>query len=211
MFRLSSARRATELFQADKLAHLADIAVFKADALGARGNPQTLAQLSDLPVLDARDHDLERLGALPVGTFGRAYADFMRDNGLSPFILTDAVPAEVRQRNAFTVRYAATHDLFHVLLGFDTSWPGELGVLGFAVAQRYASFQRVAALLAFLVYPFLCGFNLRGLVRAWSRGQDLGRRARPILMMPLESLFERDLDQVRAELGLAVQVRPVAA
>ena len=202
MFRLSSARLAADLFKADKDRHIADIAVLKSDAMGVRTRAGLAEKLAALPRLDAAEHDLERLSALPEDTFGHANARFMLDNGLSPFVLTDAVAPEIRARNAFVIRYAATHDAFHVLTGFDTSWPGELGVLGFAVGQGYSGFQRFAAVLAFLVYPFWCGFRVGALVRAWRRGYRLGTRARCVLAEPLEAWFDRPLADVRAQLGL---------
>lgn len=205
----SSAQLAKRLYREDKEAHLADIAVLKGDAMGTRGSLSTRERLRALERLDAAEHDLDALIALPEHTLGHAYARFMRDHGLSPFVLTDAVEAEVVRRNAFIVRYAATHDLFHVLLDFDTSGAGEIGVLGFAVAQRYAGFQRWAAVLAFLLYPFMFGASPVALVRAYRRGLRLGRRADFLLDKPLEAWFDRPLDELRAELGLAAAARRV--
>lgn len=202
MSALTSLRRAVNLYKADKELHIADIAVLKADAFGTRGNATCERRLAGLDRLDGADHDLDALAALPQHTFGYAYARFMLDNGLSPFVLTDEVAPEVRRRNAFAIRYATTHDMFHVLLGFDTSWPGELGVLGFAVGQGYTGWQVFAAVLAFVLYPFLCGFRVRALIRAWRRGLRLGRRASYLLALPLEQRFEEDLGDLRAELGL---------
>lgn len=195
-------RRANTLYRQDADAHLGDIAVLKADAFGVDVRPELRAALDPvrgwLPTID-----LDALGAMPANTFGYAVAAFMRAHGLHPFVVTDAIDDDMRRRNAFGIRYATTHDLVHVLLGFDTSWAGELGVLGFAVGQGYTPWQRLGAALAWALYPLWSGFRIRALWHAWRRGLAAGRRAPFLLGVRLEERFDEDLDDLRASLGLA--------
>ena len=45
---------------------------------------------------------------------------------------------EEADSHLFALRYTVTHDIFHVLLGFDTSYAGEMGVFAFTIAQNYS-------------------------------------------------------------------------
>ncbi|NJN23330.1 MAG: hypothetical protein HC810_01565 [Acaryochloridaceae cyanobacterium RL_2_7] len=83
--------------------------------------------------------DLEALRQLPEGTLGHAYAQHMQENGIYPLVISPDLQAEAHQ-DPFALRYTATHDIFHVLLGFDTSYAGEMGVFAFTVAQNYSQF-----------------------------------------------------------------------
>lgn len=119
-----------------------------------------------------------------------------------PITFSDAIaPAELR-RVAATARYIATHDLIHVLLGHDTSIPGELGVSGFAIGQNY--FRRGRLILALqivigsLMRPHLAHRSLANL-RA---GYRLGKRVRHLLAQPFEDLLAEDLEHVRRRVGL---------
>jgi ubiquinone biosynthesis protein Coq4 len=51
------------------------------------------------------------------------------------------ISADVRERfrdNPYALRYTTTHDLHHVLTGFDTGLAGEAGVVAFNVGQGSA-------------------------------------------------------------------------
>ncbi|MFN7145151.1 MAG: Coq4 family protein, partial [Myxococcota bacterium] len=146
------------LARRDTLA-LGDFAVLKTDLAGVDVRPALRPLLEPvrgwLPPID-----LDALAALPPNTFGHAYARFMRANGLAPFTVTDAIDPAMRRRNAFGIRYATTHDMFHVLLDYGASWPGEMGVLAFAIGQGYTRSQLLGGVLAWLIYPFRCRFAL---------------------------------------------------
>ena len=108
----------------------------------------------------------------------------------------------MKARNAFGIRLASTHDMIHVLTGFDTSWPGEMGVYAVQVAQRWSRMSWLLGLATWLVYPVLTGFRIPTLRRAWRRGLALGRRAPFLLGERLEDRFDEPLDAVRASYGL---------
>jgi ubiquinone biosynthesis protein COQ4 len=198
---LSSIRRAQELYRAEPEAHLGDIAVLKFDAWGIDVRPPLRPQLEPvrgwLPRID-----LQALRALPANTFGAALARFMDEHHLSPFVVTDAIDAPTRARNAYGIRYATTHDMFHVLLGFDTSWPGELGVLAFAVGQGYTANLWLQAAFAWLLYPLWSRGAVRACWQAWRRGLAAGRQAPFLLGVRLEERFGEDLETLRRELSL---------
>jgi ubiquinone biosynthesis protein Coq4 len=126
----------------------------------------------------------------------------MRARGLSPFTVSERVGQEMIRRNVFAVRYAVTHDIFHLLLGFDTTLSGEMGVLAFAVAQGYSRAQVVSLVLAAVLYPILAPRQARRTLRALARGYRLGKQARCLLAERFEERWEEPIDAVRRDLGL---------
>ena len=115
MINLKQLYRAIQASQYPK--NLGDFAILKADALGARIHPSVAAKMQSVvgyyPTID-----LEALSQLPDESFGREYAHHMQENHLTPFNVSPELD-DVAQRNVFALRYAVTHDIFHVLLGFD--------------------------------------------------------------------------------------------
>ena len=95
--------------------------------------------------------DLDALDALPVGTLGHAYARFLRDRGLTPDVF-DGPPDGIRdERAAYAIqRLRQTHDLWHVVTGYDTDPASEIALQGFTFAQLRApgSFFLAAAGMA---------------------------------------------------------------
>lgn len=185
---------------------LGDGAVLKADALGARASRDAEAKLERvrgyLPPID-----LDALARLPKGSFGHEYARFMREKGLSPFRVSSRIDAEMLRRNVFAVRYAVTHDIVHVLLGFNTRYPGEMGVIAFAAAQGYSFASKVGLVLATVLYPLLSLREAGETFRALRRGYRLGKAARFVLGVRFEERWAEPLTAVRRDLGLPERIR----
>ena len=101
---------------------------------------QCLKQRRDLPtILD--DH--ATLKALPDGTVGRAYVDFMVREGLSAAGLVEESEKWYDKQNSFDddleffgYRMRDTHDLLHVLTGYGRDQLGETSVLAFSHAHN---------------------------------------------------------------------------
>ena len=116
-------------------APLGDVAALKLDALSAppRGINAQLERLRGY----APEQDLAVLRTLPPGSLGREYARFLDANGITPLVVSAHIKERFRE-NPFVLRYTATHDLHHCLLGFDAGLAGEAGVYAFTVAQGAA-------------------------------------------------------------------------
>ncbi len=78
--------------------------------------------------------DVPALLELPADTLGGAYARFMTERSLSP----ESIPhLQARTDLEYVIaHFYETHDLWHVLTGFDTSASGEAGLQAFYVAQN---------------------------------------------------------------------------
>ncbi len=183
-------------------ARLDEVPALKSELGGTRASPEIEAQLDAV-----RGHhptlSLDALLALPPTSFGHATGAFLRDQGLAPLGVSPDLDPELVARNAFVLRYGAIHDMIHVLLGFDASWPGEIGVWAFVGAQRWSPTFRVAAVAALLVAPLRCPLRLGAAWRAFQRGRALAAGAPPLITLRLEDHLARELSAVRAELGLA--------
>lgn len=187
-----------------------DIAVFKADVCLGRTRPALAARLRRLDQI-VPPVDLDALRVLPAGTFGRAYADFLDDNGLCPFIVTEVTPPEVMARNLHWARYSLIHDMAHVLLDAGPDLVGEMKVYGFAVAQRYALSLAMFLPLVLVVMPLLAPHRIGAMVRSFRAGYALGRRAPCMMTQRLEDHFAAQLPEVRRAVGLRQARRSATA
>ena len=76
--------------------------------------------------------DVDALMAMEKGTLGRSFAEFLAKNGLDPAPLTDQAD---REGEYLIAHLYETHDLWHVLSGYNRDPMGELGVLAFSLGQ----------------------------------------------------------------------------
>lgn len=180
---------------------IGDVGIYKSELAGGGAREeieQALASMGDT----FPEVDLDELGALPRGSLGREYAEFLRANELEAFRISDRIGPELLRRNMFIARYSLFHDVFHVLTGFDTSPAGELGVWSFVAAQRYSAGHWLAVLAALLIYPFLAPRQILTQWRNLRRGIRMGRRAATLITVPFETMWERPVAQLRRELSV---------
>jgi ubiquinone biosynthesis protein COQ4 len=149
--------------------------------------------------------DLDRLSALPEGSFGRSYAEFMRRERIEAKGLVDAAQAvaETRdldpERDWFFQRLRDMHDLWHVLTGYGRDLAGESANLAFSYAQTRNRGIGVIVLAAAVLGPRSLDLHWpRYLWRAWRRG----RRTLPLPMAAYEELLPLPLAEVRWRLRI---------
>jgi len=147
--------------------------------------------------------DRDRLAAMPQGSLGRHYLDFVTTGNISAEGLVEASSGvdqtwRVDSDEAYLMdRIRDMHDLWHVVTGYDRDLVGEAALVGFSTMQL----------------PNLGGYALTftGMLvagrsaDAWRtirRGIRRGRRARWLPAAPWETLLTRPLAAVRAELNI---------
>jgi ubiquinone biosynthesis protein COQ4 len=144
--------------------------------------------------------DLEQLGALPKGTLGRAFADFATARCLDPA----SIPRLEAPDDATYVRahLYETHDVWHVVTGFDTDVAGEIGLQAFYSAQidgRLPRWLVAGGLLhAVLKEPDDWSRRLEAVTHGWRKGKE----ARPLFGTRWDEMWHMPLPEVRAQLGL---------
>ncbi|MEM7435990.1 MAG: Coq4 family protein [Myxococcota bacterium] len=197
MGRLQSLRKAVSAYREGRIG---DAAAYKAGLLQATPYPAVAEALSrletPLPAIS-----LETLGALEPGTLGRTYADHMHRENLTPLDLSDEARRDLGE-HVLGLRYTLLHDLFHVLLGFDTSWAGELGVWEFVGAQKYCPQYERAARWSWRVYPLVAPSQMSAFRANSRRAKALAANASCIIAHDFTESWSDPLDIVRADLGL---------
>ena len=170
-------------------------------------DPQGQRLYAEHRLIDTKSVDLDALAALPAGTLGRAYAEFLRTHGLSPDVF-EAAPTEVTDpRAAYAIqRLRQTHDLWHVVTGYETDPASEVALQAFTFAQLRAPSALILAALGIL----------RG-TRAKPRivldvmsAARTGHRAERLAVFPWEDHWSTPLVTVRSLLGLPVEPRAAA-
>ena len=168
---------------------------------GLPSDPQVEAALVARPRI--APVDMESLLALPEGTLGHAWASFMRSKGFS---LEDLAPQHNGEGDFWiSTHMRETHDLTHLLTGFDTDIPGEMGVQGFNAAQLPG--LPVPYLLFAGVLLNCAGFQgpeaAKARITSFMRGYALGQQSRLLFGLDWSQWWSRPLAEVRAELGLS--------
>lgn len=154
--------------------------------------------------------DLPKLRALPEGSFGRAAAEFFDGQGLDPGVLHHTPMAEQTDFMRFKQHMERTHDLWHVVTGFATDVPGELGLQAFSIAQIGSplGYLLLSAGMFHLAQDDELGARV---LDELSRGWHHGKAARPFFGVDWEALFPLPLVEVRARMGLGPDGVPNAA
>ncbi|WP_017662086.1 Coq4 family protein [Baaleninema simplex] len=175
---------------------------FKIEPISLGAKPSLLTQLrelaSDYPIID-----LEALSHLPKGTLGYEYARYMLENKIQPLEISPKLQA-IAEQKPFAFRFTITHDLFHVLLGFDTSHAGEIGVFAFTVAQNYSICMSAFHPLVRFIYPFALLKQKKAIWENSRRGYTLGKQADCLLLYQFEKDWTCSIDKIRDKLGLVL-------
>ena len=165
--------------------------------------------LADRPSLLAVLSDRAALLALPEGSFGRAYAEFMQAGGLTAEGLVEADATAARNNPAEPMldpdrvyvgdRLRDMHDLWHVLTGYGMDEAGEAANLAFTYAQIPSLGIGLIVVAGAVLGPKDWTLSWpRYLVRAWRRG----RRAGCLAGAPYEEMLSLPLAEARRRLGI---------
>jgi ubiquinone biosynthesis protein COQ4 len=151
-------------------------------------------------------NDRARLAALPVGTLGLSYHEFMAVEDLSADGLVDAskaagggpVSAELQ---LFRERSRDQHDLHHVTTGYGRDGLGEVCLLAFGYAQTRNRGIGVIVLAGLVkIARALPGQPVRAaVVQAYRHGRAAAR----LIEQDWEALLALPLDAVRGRLAIA--------
>ena len=151
--------------------------------------------------------DLAELGALPEGSLGRAFSEHMVSRGLDPA----ALPVlEGQSEDEYVLAHLyESHDVWHVVSGFDTDVKGELGLQAFNLAQ-FPGYVALLILSAGLLNTLIFAKDeADARMEEIARGWWLGRRVKSFLGAPWADWWARPLAEVRADLGVPEPVQSV--
>lgn len=142
---------------------------------------------------------LEDLDGLPQGSLGRVFADHCRSRNLDPNLVR--VPPDDEIGWVLNHLYQ-THDLWHVITGWDNDLPGEVG-LGTFYAGQFGSpaFFGMMLALIFLNRVFRRS-DLGPVMAATSDGYRAGLRAEPLFGVAWDELWEVPIDEIRSRFAV---------
>lgn len=183
----------------------------------AVGTPEALApvmhRIAEDPAvaraLDERHRihiDLPTLRKLPQGTLGREFADHMLANGLDPAALPDLPSPDAV--SFFRAHLYETHDIWHVITGFGTDWPGELGLQGFYMAQIPGPLPALLLAMGAIRVAFIEPRESDRVFDEMTTGWRMARAARPLFGVHWDELWDVPLDEVRRKLGVVAAATP---
>lgn len=160
------------------------------------------------PMLD--DHSWIR--ELPEGTVGRAYVEFMEREGLSAQGLVDESEKFRSKAHEYDDamlwygnRLRDTHDLFHVLSGYNRDALGEASLLAFTYSQQPGL---GIIFISFVGCQTIAKHAPKGarIMDCFWEGKRNGAKAARIIEQDIPSLLREPLDAARARLGIEMPV-----
>lgn len=147
--------------------------------------------------------DTEALRALPEGTLGRSYVDHLDAMGFDPdYYRKIEVENDV---DYVLMRIRQTHDIWHVVTGFDTHPLGEICVKACELAQTHRPLAGAICAGGLFRYLLRQPDQFNEYLESVAAGYRLGIKARPLLAMRWEDMWDRPVEDIRAEL----RVRPL--
>jgi ubiquinone biosynthesis protein COQ4 len=145
--------------------------------------------------------------ALPEGTVGRVYAEFMEREGLSAIGLFEESVKMGRKRYDDQLQWVIdrmrdTHDLLHILTGYGRDALGEQCVLAFTYGQQPSPGNLFIAWLGALEIKRTVKPKA-SIIGAVAEAQRMGKAARRLLDEDIRALMAEPIDQARARMGIA--------
>lgn len=156
------------------------------------------------PILD--DHSW--IKALPEGTVGRAYVEFMEREGLSAQgLVEESAKHRAGQPDFdddylwFGNRLRDTHDLFHVLSGYNRDALGEASLLAFTYSQNPGNGVLFISFMGCRTIAKNAPKAARIMDCFWE-GKRNGAAAQKIMRQDIIALMKEPLEDARARLGI---------
>ncbi len=147
--------------------------------------------------------DRDALRAMPAGSFGRAYLEFVETQNLSADGLVDASEVGLNFQDEDFKRYASRtrdmHDLWHVLTGYGRDTLGEDCLLAFSYAQLRNPGVALICLIGAIKISRERGESVFG--ANW-RAFQAGRKAAWLPGQDWEALLTRPIEEVREQLRI---------
>ncbi len=146
--------------------------------------------------------DLQALSELPDDTLGHAYAGMIRRMNYDPEFFR---PRDTSSEALWlTQRIATTHDIHHVIAGFNTDPAGESGVLAITATQiGFPAYVLLNLLASFKSVRFQPA-ELEAISCGIAHGNRIGLEAAPLVVQKWEEGWDKPLNEWRQELGVRI-------
>lgn len=145
-------------------------------------------------------HDLQQLLTYPHDSLGYIYAAAMKESGLNPNLHL-GMTAE-SDAKYIELRLSQTHDLWHIITGFDTSEIGEIGLQAFHLPQFPYPLATILIANSLISSTLWAPEALSSLLNAIAQGWRMGELANTLFAQKWEEAWDKPLSQWRSELNI---------
>jgi ubiquinone biosynthesis protein Coq4/ribosomal protein S18 acetylase RimI-like enzyme len=149
-----------------------------------------------------RHPDVATLRQYPPHSLGGAYAAWLQSAELYSDLYSDILIED--DASYVEARLGQTHDIWHLITGFDTSAEAEIGLQAFHLAQFPYPLAALLIANALVSQTLFEPEKLPQLLAAIAQGWTLGQQAQPLFVQKWEQAWEKPLDQWRQELNLVI-------
>jgi ubiquinone biosynthesis protein COQ4 len=177
---------------------LVDMPAFDLAAKHLQRDPDCAALIRNRYIAPA--HDLEQLLAYPQNSLGYIYAAAMKKSGFDPNLHAGMLAQTVAQY--VELRLSQTHDIWHIVTGFDTSGIGEIGLQAFHLPQFPYPLATMLVANSLMSSTLFGAKELPLLLESIAKGWHMGKRAKPLFAQKWEEGWEKPLTQWQAELDI---------
>ncbi|XP_051788283.1 ubiquinone biosynthesis protein COQ4 homolog, mitochondrial [Erpetoichthys calabaricus] len=165
-----------------------------------RNDPEGNQILQERPRIRLTTLDLTRLNALPDGTFGKEYVQFLNVHKVTPDSRAEVKFVDDEELAYVIQRYREVHDFVHTLLGMPTNMLGEVAVKWFEAVQTRLPMCILGAALGPLRLSARRLQILTTTLVPWALTN--GRNATFMMNVYYERYWEMDMESLREQLGL---------
>jgi ubiquinone biosynthesis protein COQ4 len=145
-------------------------------------------------------HDLDQLLTYPENSLGYIYAKAMKESGFDPN-LHAGMTAE-SDAHYVELRLSQTHDIWHILTGFSTSFIGEIGLQAFHLPQFPYPLATMLIANSLIASTLFDPTHLPALIASIGQGWRMGETAQALFAQKWEEAWDKPLTQWQVELNI---------
>lgn len=155
--------------------------------------------LRDRPRISSKTMSMDYLRGLPTNTVGRAYADWLDREGVSPDTRSEVQYIDDEECAYVMQRYRESHDFYHALTGLPIVIEGEIALKAFEFANTLLPMTGLSVFALTKMKPeerkrF---FTIYG---PWAIKNGVG--CKEVINVYWEEVLEQDVEVLRGELGI---------
>ncbi|KAL1837426.1 hypothetical protein VTJ49DRAFT_3797 [Mycothermus thermophilus] len=155
--------------------------------------------LRDQPRITSTSLNLPRLRSLPEGTVGRTYVAWLDREGVSPDTRAPVRHVDDEECAYVLQRYRECHDFYHALTGLPIVREGEVALKAFEFANTLLPMTGLSVFAAATLKQSEKR-RFREIYLPWALRNGL--RAKEVINVYWEEELERDVEELRRELGV---------
>lgn len=156
--------------------------------------------LRERPRMTLTSLDLDYLRSLPANTLGRTYVEWLDKEGVSPDTRVAVRYIDNEELAYVFQRYRECHDFYHAITGLPIIIEGEISVKVLEYFNIGIPMTGLGAAFAPLRLKPKQKERLYSIYYPWAIRNGL--RSKPLINVFWEELLERDVDELRNELGI---------